>query len=66
MEPNIQKSDYTNDVFISYSRKDREFAAKLEKALKEYRPPKEMNMPQRNLVERGLRVRSKFFNFRIC
>ncbi len=41
---------FLNDAFISYSRKDREFAAKLEKALNNYKPPKGLNLPRRNLV----------------
>ena len=28
MEVEVQRPDYINDAFISYSRKDREFAAK--------------------------------------
>jgi len=50
MEPEVRKNDYTNDAFMSFSRKDREFAARLEKALEDYRPPKDLNAPQRNLV----------------
>ena len=38
------------DVFISYSRKDRNFAARLEKSLEAYKPPKGLNLPQRNLA----------------
>ena len=41
---------FLNDAFISYSRKDREFAAKIEKALRNYKPPKGLNLPQRTLV----------------
>jgi WD40 repeat protein len=37
------------DVFISYSRKDKGFVAKLDKALKAYKPPKGLNLEQRNL-----------------
>jgi hypothetical protein len=36
-------------VFISYSRKDKGFVAKLDKALKAYKPPKGLNLEQRNL-----------------
>ncbi len=50
MPSESEKPTFTNDAFISYSRKDREFAAKLEKALKNYKPPKGLNLPQRNLV----------------
>lgn len=37
------------DVFISYSRKDQAFAAKLEAALERYRPPKGISFPRRRL-----------------
>ncbi len=50
MIPDIQESGHGNDVFISYSRKDQEFAGTLEKALKNYKPPKGLNVPQRNLA----------------
>ena len=50
MPPEAEKLTFTNDAFVSYSRKDREFAAKIEKALKNYKPPKGLNLPQRNLV----------------
>ena len=50
MKPDVKEPNCRNDVFISYSRKDREFAAKLEKALEAYRPPKDLSVPQRNLV----------------
>jgi WD40 repeat protein len=39
----------TYDVFISYSRKDSAFAALLEQALEAYRPPKDLDVPQRAL-----------------
>lgn len=45
-----EKVEFANDAFISYSRKDIEFAKKLEKALEDYKPPKDLNVPQRNLV----------------
>jgi WD40 repeat protein len=38
-----------HDVFISYSRKDTPFAAALERALKRYRPPKDLPVPRRRL-----------------
>ena len=41
---------FTNDAFISYSRKDKEFASRLEKALEDYKPPKDLKVLQRNLV----------------
>lgn len=37
------------DVFISYSRKDGTVASKLEAALRRYRPPKDLPVPQRPL-----------------
>ncbi len=50
MEADVQKPTFINDAFISYSRKDIEFARKLEKALENYQPRKDLNVPQRNLV----------------
>ena len=41
---------FLNDAFISYSRKDREFAARLQEALGKYKPPKGLKLPQRRLV----------------
>ncbi|WP_248558508.1 leucine-rich repeat domain-containing protein [Paraburkholderia terrae] len=38
-----------HDAFISYSRKDRVFAVRLQKALEDYRPPKELPVQQRHL-----------------
>ena len=38
-----------HDAFISYSRRDSDFARKLNRALEEYRPPKGLDVPQRNL-----------------
>lgn len=40
---------FFHDAFISYSRKDTFFAAALERALKRYRPPRGMPVPQRRL-----------------
>ena len=40
---------YTHDAFISYSRKDKGFAARLDKALESYKPPKDLPLPQRFL-----------------
>ena len=37
------------DVFISYSRADQPFAHKLEQALGNYRPPRSLKLPQRNI-----------------
>jgi len=49
MAPDLQKPTRRHDVFISYSRKDKEFARSLEKALKDYRPPNDLKVPQRNV-----------------
>ncbi|WP_127999527.1 TIR domain-containing protein [Piscinibacter defluvii] len=38
------------DAFISYSRRDRAFAERLEAALKAYRPPRELAVAQRHLA----------------
>jgi len=38
-----------HDAFISYSRRDKAFSAKLEEALERYKPPKDLNLPQRHL-----------------
>ncbi len=37
------------DVFLSYSRKDVDFAGRLEKALRSYTPPKDLPVPHRHL-----------------
>jgi WD40 repeat protein len=44
-----QQPTITHDAFVSYSRKDGQFAAALQKALKAYKPPKDLNLPQRYL-----------------
>ena len=52
IDPGSSKPDldaYGFDVFISYSRKDLAFARPLEKALREYRPPRVLDVPQRHL-----------------
>ena len=49
MSSDEQQKSYQYDAFISYSRKDKPFAEKLEKALENYRPPKNLNVPQRHL-----------------
>ena len=52
INPGSSKPDldaYGFDVFISYSRKDLAFARPLEKALREYRPPRVLDVPQRHL-----------------
>jgi len=38
-----------HDAFISYSRKDVDFARRLEKALEDYKPPKDLKVAQRHL-----------------
>lgn len=45
MNHSRQDSNDTHDVFISYSRKDREFVCRLETALEGYKPPKDLNAP---------------------
>ena len=44
-----EKQEIVFDAFLSYSRTDVEFASRLEKALESYRPPKDLNVPQRPL-----------------
>lgn len=43
------QSEFKYDAFISYSRKDSEFARRLEQALRTYKPPKDLAIPQRYL-----------------
>jgi len=51
--PSIQSNETLTskqyDAFISYSRKNEDFAAKLEQALENYRPPKGLKAPHRRL-----------------
>jgi WD40 repeat protein len=51
--PSIQNDESETskqyDAFISYSRKNEDFAAKLEQALESYRPPKGLETPQTRL-----------------
>jgi hypothetical protein len=49
MEGNNQKQSYQYDAFISYSSQNEEFATRLEKTLRKYKPPKHLNVPQRHL-----------------
>ena len=49
MEAKADRTPYVHDAFISYSRKNRDFAVRLEKALEDYVPPKDLNVPQRHL-----------------
>jgi hypothetical protein len=44
-----QEPSHAFDVFLSYSRKDNEIAARLENALESYRFPKSLNINTRNL-----------------
>ena len=50
MDTQSQNPSFVNDLFISYSRKDIDFARAIEKALKNYFPPKELSVPKRRLV----------------
>ena len=43
------KADTRHDAFISYSRRDREFARALGDTLENYRPPKDLGVGQRHL-----------------
>jgi WD40 repeat protein len=49
MDTNVAPPASIHDVFISYSRKDTAFARRLDKALREYRPPRDLAVPQRHL-----------------
>jgi len=49
MEIDGQNEEDAYDAFISYSRKDQEFARKLETALEQYTPPKDLPLPHRRL-----------------
>lgn len=42
MKPDAKNQTQIYDAFISYSRKDKEFASRLEKALEAYRPSKDL------------------------
>jgi TIR domain/Anaphase-promoting complex subunit 4 WD40 domain/WD40-like Beta Propeller Repeat/WD domain, G-beta repeat len=42
-------SAFKYDAFVSYSRRDSEFARRLEQALNSYSPPKDLGVPQRRL-----------------
>lgn len=48
-EIKIKSNNLHFDAFICYSRKDKVFANKLKKALEKYKPPKELEVPQRAL-----------------
>jgi hypothetical protein len=45
MQTDLQTRSFKHDAFISYSRKNLEFAIKLEEALESYEPPKGLNLP---------------------
>ena len=49
MAPDIGEPNIPNDAFISYSRRDKAFAVALEKALENFKPPRDLNVPQRSL-----------------
>ncbi|MGE0887421.1 MAG: TIR domain-containing protein, partial [Blastocatellales bacterium] len=49
MPSDFQIPSFKHDAFIAYSRKDIQFAIKLELALENYKPPKGLNLPQRYL-----------------
>ncbi|HWF61793.1 MAG TPA: SUMF1/EgtB/PvdO family nonheme iron enzyme [Nitrospira sp.] len=49
MEPSQEQETIQYDAFISYSRQDKAFAALLEKELEDYKPPKDLDVPQRHL-----------------
>ena len=44
-----QQPSHTFDIFLSYSRKDKDFAAKLEEALESYKYPKSLKRAKRDL-----------------
>jgi hypothetical protein len=48
-ERNHAQPGAAHDAFISYSRKDGVFARQLERALENYKPPKDLPVPQRHL-----------------
>ena len=50
MDTQSQEPSIDNDLFISYSRKDIDFARALEKTLESYYPPKDLDVPKRRLV----------------
>lgn len=49
MKAEIQKKEFVYDAFISYSRRNGEFAEALYKKLSDYKPPKGLDLPQRRL-----------------
>jgi len=49
MQPEATAPSYTHDAFISYSRRNEEFAQALQRALENFKPPKDLKAPQRYL-----------------
>lgn len=49
MTPEATSPSYTHDVFISYSRQNEVFAQALQRALENFKPPKDLKAPQRYL-----------------
>lgn len=49
MPPETASPSYTHDAFISYSRKNDAFAREFQRALENFKPPKDLNAPQRYL-----------------
>ena len=49
MQPEAIAPSYTHDAFISYSRKNEGFAQALQRALENFKPPKDLKAPQRYL-----------------
>jgi len=49
MQPEATAPSYTHDAFISYSRQNEEFAQALQRALENFKPPKDLKAPQRYL-----------------
>lgn len=47
--PSPDRVSAVHDAFISYSRKDKDFARKLEKSLKAYKPPRALDVAHRYL-----------------
>ena len=47
--PGAPRAAHVHDAFISYSRKNRDFAAKLKQVLEDYTPPRDLDVPHRHL-----------------
>jgi TIR domain/WD domain, G-beta repeat len=50
MEREKEDRPYQYDSFINYNRKDKSFAEQLKFALEEFKPPQDLDVPQRRLV----------------